>query len=365
MRRSAGPTENLENAEVELKAKENQSNNRISIIATMDNGTMVEAFKYLNYCQLAKNGLVSKRYRDLIRTHRNTLALLYVHFMNMGKGEICPLAIKIFDKKLSPGAYNEWVVRNSYSKRAPLEDQVAIFIKWLYAQYRQNSNRCYLSADAYYKDPSHRKLNDKTRVFFAQVEFNNENWPAFQHFIRLLTDPFVYIDQIKLYKQNVFLKALSRAVNPDRRLQCKWFRLNLKGSSPKSITWTKNNVRCDEFSIEGVYGADSKMDEALLDFFLTGAHCTSEFDVGQYDMSKTIVDFVQKFMDLKNSDECQLVEAIHGNFKLLTRDYAEFIVKEEKTLQVFEFINNDIGKKLTVTNRPLDMSDFSIKIINL
>ncbi|KAI1701521.1 hypothetical protein Ddc_17581 [Ditylenchus destructor] len=347
MRRSAPPAANIENkAEVELKAKESPSNNRISI--TMDNGTMVEAFKFLNYCQLATNGLVSKRYRDLIRTHRNTLALLYVDFMHMCKGEICPLAIKIFDKKLSPGAYNKWVVRNSYSKRAPLQDQVAIFIKFLYAQYKQNSNRCYLSADAYYKDPSHRKRTDITSVFLAQVELNNENWPAFQHFIRLLTDPFVYINQIFLYKQNAFLKALSRAVNPDRRLQCGWFRLDLTNGQ-KSITWTKNHVRCDEFFIGDVYRADLKLDAALLDFFLTGAHCTSKFNVGEYDMSKTLVDFVQKFLDLKNSDECQLVEAIHGNFKLLTRDYAEFIVKEEMTLQVYEFINNDIGKKLQLT----------------
>ncbi|KAI1697034.1 hypothetical protein DdX_18743 [Ditylenchus destructor] len=52
-------------------------------IAAMDNGTMVEAFKFLNYYQLAKNSLVSKRYWNLIRTHRHKLALLDVNYIDM------------------------------------------------------------------------------------------------------------------------------------------------------------------------------------------------------------------------------------------------------------------------------------------
>ncbi|KAI1698259.1 hypothetical protein Ddc_19218 [Ditylenchus destructor] len=65
-------------------------------------------------------------------------------------------------------------------------------------------------------------------------------------------------------------------------------------------------------------------------------------------------------MDLKNSGEVQLVEAIEGYFtrqavELLKRDYAEFVVKEKRnddddcTEQIFEFVNNDIGKKLQLT----------------
>ncbi|KAI1694688.1 hypothetical protein DdX_19983 [Ditylenchus destructor] len=45
----------------------------------MDNGTMVEAFKFLNYYQLATSSLVTKRFRDLIRTHRHKLALLHIY----------------------------------------------------------------------------------------------------------------------------------------------------------------------------------------------------------------------------------------------------------------------------------------------
>ncbi|KAI1691700.1 hypothetical protein Ddc_24078 [Ditylenchus destructor] len=365
MRKSAGPTANLENeAEVELKAKENQSNNRISIIATMDNGTMVEAFKYLNYCQLATNGLVSKRYRDLIRTHRNSLALLYVDNISMRAYEIVS-AIKIFDQKLSRVAYNEWVIRNGYSKQVPFEDQIGT---------TQCTQKIFqLSASAYYNGRLAR-ASRASSVFFAQVELNDENWPAFQHFIRLLTDPFIFICTVHLHYQSAFINALSGAVNSDRRLQCSCFYFSLKGNSQKSITWTKNHVRCDKFHILGLWISNDlelNLDEALLDFFVTGAHCTSKFDVEMYDMSKNMVDFVQKFLDLKNSDEYQLVGAIRGNFALLTRDYAEFIVKEEKnrysTEQIFEFVNKDIGKKLQLSTEKSDgfKPAFCIKIINL
>ncbi|KAI1694667.1 hypothetical protein Ddc_21927 [Ditylenchus destructor] len=64
-------------------------------------------------------------------------------------------------------------------------------------------------------------------------------------------------------------------------------------------------------------------------------------------------------MGLKNSDDCNFVETIEGNFKgqakeLFKRDYAKFIVKEEgheddeSTDQVFKFVNNNIGKKLHI-----------------
>ncbi|KAI1690596.1 hypothetical protein DdX_22405 [Ditylenchus destructor] len=67
----------------EPKAEKKRSNAKVTAIAVMDNGTMVQAFKYLNYCQLAKNSLVSKRFRNLIRTHRHSLALLYVDAIGM------------------------------------------------------------------------------------------------------------------------------------------------------------------------------------------------------------------------------------------------------------------------------------------
>ncbi|KAI1695228.1 hypothetical protein DdX_19699 [Ditylenchus destructor] len=70
-------------AREEPKAKKSRLADRISTVAKLDNGTMVEAFKYLNYCQLAKNSLVSMRFRNVIQTHRHKLAVLYVDSIRM------------------------------------------------------------------------------------------------------------------------------------------------------------------------------------------------------------------------------------------------------------------------------------------
>ncbi|KAI1692740.1 hypothetical protein Ddc_23365 [Ditylenchus destructor] len=87
MQRSArlgGKLTNFENeAQREPKAKNCQSDDSTSNIAAMDNGTMIESFKFLNYCQLATSSLVSKRFWNLIRTHRHKLALLYVNRIYM------------------------------------------------------------------------------------------------------------------------------------------------------------------------------------------------------------------------------------------------------------------------------------------
>ncbi|KAI1694273.1 hypothetical protein Ddc_22218 [Ditylenchus destructor] len=342
----------------------------ISNIATMDNGTMVEAYKYLNYCQLAKNSLVSKKFRDLIQTHRHRLALLYVDSIHMSSFQSDRAAINVFDKELSPEAYNEWVIRNNYSKQIPIESQVAS------EESTQSITNGYgLAAYACYKDSSHRGCYDTTSVFSAHVELNHENWPAFQHFVRLATDPFIYIGCVRLTYQNDVLNLLAGAINSDHdRLQCKELNFNLKGNSQKSITWIKNHVRCNKLYIFGK--GDLNQDEAFLDFFVTGANCTPSIDISYRDLSKVVTDFVQKFMDLKNSGESQLVEAIKGYFvtravELFKRDHARFIVKEDKddrcATHIFEFVNADIKKKLQLTtvNRGYLGINFSIKINNL
>ncbi|KAI1695792.1 hypothetical protein Ddc_20967 [Ditylenchus destructor] len=82
MRRSAQLAEKYAKAEneaqMEPKTKKKRSNDKVTTMATMDNGTMVETFKFLNYCQLAKESLVSKRFRNLIQAHRHSLARLSV-----------------------------------------------------------------------------------------------------------------------------------------------------------------------------------------------------------------------------------------------------------------------------------------------
>ncbi|KAI1695576.1 hypothetical protein DdX_19514 [Ditylenchus destructor] len=180
----------------------------------MDNGTMVEAFKYLNYTQLAKKSLVSKRFCNLIRTNRKYLARLYVNFIRMDSVRPVPAAIKVFNKELSTEAYNEWAICNNYSKQVPHQDQVATM------QSQQNVSSGYqLRAFAHYKDETNCELLDRTTVFHAEAELNHENWPLFQHFVRLIADPFIYIHHMELTYQNDVLNLLDGAINSDRRLQ--------------------------------------------------------------------------------------------------------------------------------------------------
>ncbi|KAI1704820.1 hypothetical protein DdX_14042 [Ditylenchus destructor] len=380
MRRSVGLSEMQANLEKEghkgPNANKDRSKENTSNIATMDNGTMVEAFKYLNYCQLAKNSLVSKRFRNLIQTHRHSLALLYVDTIVMYSNSSELSVIKTFGKKLSPKAYNEWVIRNKYSKQAPIEDQVAS---------SQNMPSGYrLSAHAHSKDLNNGEGSDRITAFFAEVEVNHENWPVFQHFVRLATDPFIYIDNMNLTPQTDVLNMLAGSINSDR-LQCKGLIFILNGNSQESFTWAKDHVRCNQFSIHGK--ADLNEDEAFLDLFMTAGQCTSSVYVDFDDIFKAVLDFVQKFLDLENWDEYRGVLSIEGievlndqNIEVLENDNAKFFVKEEhdedddNTELVFEFTNNAIGKKLQLFVTIFDNEDaaiysashgFSLKITNL
>ncbi|KAI1695579.1 hypothetical protein DdX_19517 [Ditylenchus destructor] len=249
---------------------------------------------------------------------------------------------------LSPEDYSEWVIRNNYSKNVSLEYEV---VGKKSAQYRKDY---VLSAD--YKDSNQCSNNIKT-AFFARAQLNHDNWPLFQHFVRLLTDPFIYINYLKLTPGIgvSFVKLLTEAMNPDyNRLQCGLLvlsssnRANLLG---KLISWIKNHVHCNEFRIYQDIG--SSYNEVFLDFFMNGSNCTSAIVIYNCALSNAI-----KFMDLKDSDEYQLVESIRcyssdQAIESLMRNYAKFIVKEGKgearTTLVFELINNDIGKKLQVS----------------
>ncbi|KAI1703303.1 hypothetical protein Ddc_16621 [Ditylenchus destructor] len=356
----------------------------------MDNGTMVEAFKHLNYMQLIKSSFVSKRFRNLIRTNRHRLALLYVGSIDMQRAHGSdPASIKMFGKDISPEEYNEWVIRNQYSKQIPLEGQVGG------KQSSQCDRKVYaLDVVAYY--PKRCGFYRMT-VFNAQVELNHENWPLFQHFVRLLTDPFIYIRDLGLTSQNDVLNLLTGVISQDRdRLQCKELTFNLEGDIKKFMSWIKKRVRCDKFQIfnRDICSSDSNYDDDLLDFFLTGARCTSKIKMEHYDPPEVILEFVQKFMDLKKCDEYQIVESIEyeidrnanaifqyaNAIRVLKRDYARFIVPTHIYLpnndrpsinQAFEFINDDIGKKLHLTALILDTrvwehnSYINLKVENL
>ncbi|KAI1703554.1 hypothetical protein Ddc_16511 [Ditylenchus destructor] len=366
MRRSA---EMLENEDQEKPtAKKNRSDDKITNIITIDNGTIVQVFKYLGYCGLAKNSLVSKRFRDLISSHRHKLALLYVNNISITTTNIdVPWdAIKIFNKELSPEEYNEWVIRNNYSKQVQLEDHV---VEKQSSEYDHNA--FYLRASAASEDLS-LPQSDLIFAFFALPVVNHENWPLFQHFVRLLTDPFIYIRSLTLTSQNGVLNLLATAMNPvHNRLQCDELVLNLDGKVQNLLCWIKKYVRCNRCEIYEGNDDDTNYDKELIEFLVIGGQCTSKVNICHYDFSNAVVDLVQKIMDLKSCDENQIVECIQVKFTderivdLLKHDYTKFIVKEEEddyddsSVHAFEFVNSDIGKKLQLTAKFFDNTDFS------
>ncbi|KAI1690907.1 hypothetical protein Ddc_24588 [Ditylenchus destructor] len=350
-------------------------------MAKFDNDTLVEMFKYLNYCQLAKNSLVSMRFSSLICTHRHKLAFLYVDKISMNCVYIysfpsMPIIPRIFNKQLTPKAYNEWIIRYGYSKEVPLEGLVRGRIS------TQDDHNVY-ELIAYAADTD---FNGRGSVFFARAKLMNGNWQLFQHFIRLLMDPFVYICCVEFTPQNDVLNLLAGAISPDRnRVRCGQLHFNLKDDNQKFLSWIKKHVYCDKLQIikyrdsRLIYmlnNTNSNYDEELLDFFMSGAHCTTEINVKYYDISKVAVNFVQKFLNLRKCDEYKAVESIHGkigyageiNFvDVLKRDFANFVVEEKNDgygKLVIEFINKDIEKKLTLTvgSTHLKISNFSMMI---
>ncbi|KAI1700683.1 hypothetical protein Ddc_17984 [Ditylenchus destructor] len=259
--------------------------------------------------------------------------------------------IKMFDEDLSPEEYNKLIALNAYSKQVPLEVDGKETIRHGRSFYK-------LRADVY-QDSNHCQ-GIATTVLYAHVELIDEHWPLFQHFVRLLVDPFIYIRTISLCPQKDVLSLLAGAMNPDRdRLQCKKLNIRFNGDTQKFIVWVKDHMRCDECEI--LVDTASNFDEELLDLFLTGAPCTSAINVRNYDLSKVIVDLVQKFMGLKNRDDYQVIESTRGYGKVQSvleefkRNFAEFVADEEQyeegndTRQVVGFVNNDIKKKLTLS----------------
>ncbi|KAI1699266.1 hypothetical protein Ddc_18633 [Ditylenchus destructor] len=378
MRRFTEKQAKFENeAQMEPSAKKSQSDNLITSIATLDNDTTVEVFKYLKYCGLAKTSLVSKRFSNLIRTHRHKLALLDVKSINMHECTDInhdPTGIEIFDKELYAEAYNEWAIRNGYWKQIPQETQSAGM------QSTQNERKVYrLSAHANYND-STPALERKSfclkelQKYFASIELNHENWPVFQPFFRLLTDPFVYIRHIGLPASKDALSLLAGAISPD--YICHTLTVSLEDNMHNFMSWIKGHVHCYKIDIINYSGLNH--DDEFLDFFMTGANCTSEIEVNFYDPCKAIGNFVQKFMDLKGGDEDKVIGSIecHPNRKVnmdaFNRNYADFVVEgninQTRGLSnlVFEFVNNDIGKKLRLSiSFGYRTTEFTLKVANL
>ncbi|KAI1693439.1 hypothetical protein DdX_20654 [Ditylenchus destructor] len=253
-------TNSGEKAQREPKAKKSRWDDKIPNISSMDNGTMVEAFKFLNYCQLAKNSLVSRRYLNLIRTHRHKFALLDVDYISMYRRNVTkkdPAVIKMFNKEIPSEKYNEMIVRNGYSKQIPLEGRIAG------KESAENVHDIFVFRADVHQYPNNRH-GAAMAVFYADVELKDDNWPLFQHFFRLLMDPFIYVRSLKLSSQKGVLTLLAGAMTPNReRLHCKHLSIRFNGDTQKSIVWITDHVRCDVFEI--YRNNDSNCDEEFLD----------------------------------------------------------------------------------------------------
>ncbi|KAI1705171.1 hypothetical protein DdX_13776 [Ditylenchus destructor] len=354
MRRStrlaARQTKSENEARSEPKLKKKRPENKITNIASMDNGTTLETFKYLNYSQLAKTSLNDSGYSC---NH-------------------CQYFAKIFNKRLSPIAYKEWIVRNNYSQQLPLENESLENCHGKHPNSEENDHMDHhsydLSAYAFYKDPNRRRSNDKTTVFWAGMELENETWPFLQHFVRLLTDPFIYIRRMDFVSQKQLLNILTEAMNPESgRLHCEEMHFYLEDNVQKFMDWIRNNVHCDELQIYDTSLSYSLSTEDVAQFFITGGNFTSSIVIRYIDLTQDhsyiLVDLVQKFMELKNSDKFQLVGSIQCNFpgqilEVLQHNYAKFIVNDEKDNRrnslLYQILNKDIGKKLQLTTRVID-----------
>ncbi|KAI1715851.1 hypothetical protein Ddc_10768 [Ditylenchus destructor] len=221
---------------------------------------------------------------------------------------------------------------------------------------------------------------DTTTVFHALVPLvlSHKYSPLFQHFIRLIADPNIYINHLHLGLQNDVLSLLSQAIGNQNsnRLRCEKLRVMFNKNTQNIINWVKNHVCCNELNIDGYYSTtDYCYDELILDLCLNGAHITSALNFDSYDFSNVVFNFVQKFIDLKEADQYQIVQSIRSwNMKLMLPgvepeilkilesncatlprkmivpkivNYLEGLRKERRT--ELEFINNNILKKLQIT----------------
>ncbi|KAI1702394.1 MIZ/SP-RING zinc finger domain-containing protein [Ditylenchus destructor] len=371
-------------------------------INSLDIYTMLKVFKYLDYCELAKSSRVSKKFYNIIRAHRKSLARLTVESVIMTMKTSCrsTFFLQTFNKLLSPSAYKEWILRNQYL------DQVQFYAQFAGEQiieYDDKMDQRYLkeykgihffTAEVNYKYPN---FGDNTKVFHARIPLQHihKNVALLQHFVRLLTDPNIYINYLQLDPQNDVLTLLDKTIgNRDRnRLHCKvlevYPNVDIYPFTPNLISWAKNNVCCNELNIEYHFGdhLTRTHDQMLLDLFMNGSHMTSAINTFIYDLSNVVVDFVQNFMDLQQSDDHQIVQHIHGNRSLqiavakLKSKYVECVVMEEidacedTSEYVFEFVNSNIAKKLQLTGTVVNgdnlahfymiKSEFSLNITDL
>ncbi|KAI1710375.1 RNA recognition motif domain-containing protein [Ditylenchus destructor] len=242
----------------QLDDEEDESfvNNRLS---AMDNEVLLDTFKFLRYSQLAKSCHVSKNFRDFIRIHRHSLARLRVRRMHMGyNGNALQIPssgrddVEVFDTPLNRDDYDSWVLRNGYSKRDPFLDQYTgnpkdryhiryCLVAWTYPPSFQEEDEPNIYGMVVF--------SQRIFVFRATPELNQENFPLFQHFFNLLSDPFILVEELELIppENQVWkhlLETTPQILNSAGVKRIQRYRVSLfpEGNNQDCLRWLKTCV---------------------------------------------------------------------------------------------------------------------------
>ncbi|KAI1710942.1 hypothetical protein Ddc_13140 [Ditylenchus destructor] len=219
----------------------------------MNNVILLETFKFLRYSQVAKSSLVSKKFRDFICIHRQSLARLRVRRMHMQTSKYSERDdVELFNTPLNRDDYDTWVSRYGYSKRDPFLDQDTGNPKARY-HIRYSLLAWTFPSSFQEEEPPNIYGNNifspRISVFFATPELNQDNWPLFQHFFNLLNDPFIFIEELELTPPENQVWKLLIDSTPQiqksagiKRIQRYRVSLFPEGNNQECLRWLKTGV---------------------------------------------------------------------------------------------------------------------------
>ncbi|KAI1715338.1 hypothetical protein Ddc_10994 [Ditylenchus destructor] len=360
---------------------------------------MIDSLRFLNYCDLAKTSLISKKLSEFIQTHRSSLTLLRVKEMIMeyhekqvpdGYSRTSYSTTMLFGVKKFDLDHDDWIESNGYSATFEFKPKEVDLENLFQKQPPKPTNCISLHASARYHESGSCIKEDSaplTVVFstFVKPKFNRldcrRHWPMLQHFVRLLSDPFVYFESIHLVSlKNELWKPLVKNLKLTlNRTLCNGAEIRLENNAGEFLDWMKNYLRCSQLSLRST---GSPNDE-LATFLLSGSKCTSHAMIsGTYNRALEH-NLVARFLTLKQDDRDQMIPSIsfpwmisvHTIKEMFGDTFSEFLVREENTLesflQVYEFTNRDIMQKLEVEfcksreRMHLSLANCFMKVMNL
>ncbi|KAI1706611.1 hypothetical protein Ddc_15192 [Ditylenchus destructor] len=330
----------------------------------VDDHTLEQTFKFLGYFQLAKSSLVSRRFSRVIQSNRSRLAKLRVKKLLMDRRiRIHQNFITVCDVEFNPNEYREWAYPYGYTKGyrfdSPVVAVTAAYDSRSPERREQHHSFIRLQALAY------EDSNTLVTVFSAvtSTKLSYDNWPLYQHFIRLLNDPFAYFERLTLISfQNFAWNALVENYGSrNRSVTCKYAKILLEDDSKDFLVWIKQNVVSEDLSLRRYETSTYDQDDTV-SFLSTGQKCASsvvlrdEVYNGEH-LIGAIYDLIEKFLDLETSIQCQMISSINFRHicnlseRFLTNFARAFVrdeIVEDSFSRIYQFMNRNIKKKLEV-----------------